>query len=119
MKKQNGFTLVELLTVLALLSIIALMIYPLVEDYVNGSKDKAYNVEIENMIAATKEWAADNSTSLPEKGATKTVTLATLINGGYIDPVTNPKTKEAFPTSTTKINIKNNNGAFEYSVTVP
>lgn len=118
MKKNKGFTLVELLSVMALLSVIALMIYPLVDDYVSNSRQKGYDNQIDNMIAAAKNWAADNTTKLPDQGNTVTVTLGTLIDGGYSETVTNPKTKTAFSTAT-KINIKNNNGAFEYTVVVP
>lgn len=118
MKKKNGFTLVELLAVLALLSVIALMIYPLVDNYIDDSAEKAYNVQIENIIAATKEWVADNPTQIPSVGATKEIYLSTLIDGGYIDEVENPKTDAKFSTST-KIKLYNNHESFEYSVVVP
>lgn len=113
--QNKGFTLVELLTVMALLSIIALIVYPTVEDYVSGSKDKAYNTQIDNIEAAAKNWAADNTTKLPNEGVTYTLTLGTLVSGSYIDDVQNPKTKTNFPT-TLQIKITNDNGAFIYKV---
>lgn len=113
--KNKGFTLVELLTVMALLSIIALIVYPTVEDYVSGSKEKAYSAQIDNIEAAAKNWAADNTTKLPNEGATYTVTLGTLVSGNYIDDVKNPKTKANFPTSM-QIKISNVDGAFTYKV---
>lgn len=113
--KNKGFTLVELLTVMALLSIIAFIVYPTVEDYVSGARNKAYNTQIDNIEAAAKNWAADNISKLPDEGETYTITLGTLISGNYIDEVENPNTKSNFPTST-KIKISNIDGAFIYEV---
>lgn len=116
--RKNGFTLVELLTVMTLLSILALMIYPAIDDYIDQSKSKAYKTQIENMISSTKNWAADHTTQLPDDGETYTLTLKDLIDGNYIDDVVDPTTKENF-LETTQITIKNNNGDFEYKVNVP
>lgn len=116
--KKNGFTLVELLTVMTLLSILALMVYPAIDDYINNSKSKAYNTQIQNIISSTKNWAADNTTRLPDDGGTYTLTLKDLIDGNYIEDVVDPTTKENFP-NTTQITIKNNNGDFEYKVNAP
>ena len=118
MKKNQGFTLVELLAVLALLSVIAVMIYPLVDDYIDDSKEKGYNVQLENMIAAAKEWVFDHPTQIPKEGATKEIFLSTLIDEGYIEEVENPKTNTNFE-GTTKVKLYNNNGAFEYTVVEP
>lgn len=116
--KKSGFTLVELLTVMTLLAVLALMIYPLIDDYMNKSKSKAYNTQIQNIISSAKNWAADNTTKLPNDGGTYTITLQELINGNYSDQVEDPTTKQNFPTST-QITIKNNNGDFEYIVNAP
>lgn len=117
MNNKKGFTLVELLAVLILLSVLALMIFPVVEDYVTSSRKQGNQVEIDNIIAATKNWEADNLDKIPDSGETYTLTLGDLIDGGYIDEVENHVTKTKMSTST-EITITNHNENYEYKVTI-
>lgn len=117
MNNKKGFTLVELLAVLILLSVLALMIFPVVEDYVTSSRKQGNQVEIDNIIAATKNWEADNLDKIPDNGETYTLTLGDLIDGGYIDEVENHVTKTKMSTST-EITITNHNENYEYKVTI-
>ena len=114
--KNKGFTLVELLSVLALLSILALAIYPIVDDYVVKSKTDGCRSQVESIKTAAKNWIADNSSDLPESGGVKSILLSDLVNGGYIDDVYNPKTDSNFDSSSTKVEIENNNNVFKYTV---
>ncbi len=118
MMKQKGFTLIELLITMALLSLIALMIYPTIEDYISNSKVKAYRTQIQNIISSAKNWAADHPTELPDEGSTHTITLQDLIDGNYSEEVIDPTTKEAIA-GATEIIISNDDGAFEYKVNLP
>lgn len=116
--KQRGFTLIELLITMALLSLLALMIYPTIEDYISNSKVKAYHTQIANIISSAKNWAADHPTELPDEGSTHTITLQDLIDGNYSEEVVDPTTKEVIA-GATEIIISNDNGAFEYKVNLP
>ncbi len=115
---KKGFTLVELLTVIVLLSVIALLIIPVVDNFVYGSRESAYEIEVENIIAATKAWEADNPEKIPDNNEVIEITLNDLVNGdtAYIEQPTNPVTGKLFSLET-KITIVNNNGSFEYEVT--
>ena len=88
MKKKNGFTLVELVAILAVLGVIAILVLPGVKSNINNKKEKQYN-DIVNVIEnAAKSYYYQTSSG------TK-ITLEELANNKYIDPdITNPKTNE-------------------------
>lgn len=117
MNKNQGFTLVELLAVIAILSIISLIAIPTINKMTDTSREKSYNLQIDNLKSGAKSWGAEHPFSLPAVGSTKTLTLLELKQGGYVDSdITNPKTKKKFDDNCTKVMIKNNNGKLEYSV---
>lgn len=118
MKQNKGFTLIELLAVLVLLSVLALIAFPQVEKYMAQSRKDANQTEIKNIIAATKNWEADNRGKIPDNGKTYTLTLGELIDGGYIDEVENHETNEKMSRDTT-ITITKNNETYEYRVAIP
>lgn len=117
MKNNKGFTLVELLVVMSLLIILALMIYPTVDNYINKGKEGAYTTQIETIKAAAKNWAADNSSELPDNGETIKVRLDELVNSGYMEELIDPKTGEEILTSS-EVVIENKNGTIQYSVNI-
>lgn len=118
MNNKKGFTLVELLAVLTLLAVLALIVYPAVEDYVISSRDKGNQTQVQNIISATKNWEADNPTQIPDLGESYTLKLGTLLDGGYIDDVIDYNIQENYSRET-KIVITNNNGTYEYNVIKP
>ena len=52
--KKNGFTLVELIAVLVILSIIALMATPNIIELMRSGKEKSFISEVEEMISTAK-----------------------------------------------------------------
>lgn len=106
MKNKSGFTLVELMGVIAVLAIISLIAIPVVEKNVKKGKEEASKVQIQNIQLAAQNWVSDNKTTMVnyfitcEKEDetlpcnTKIMTLQELITEGYmdnetlIDPVT-------------------------------
>ena len=66
MKNKKGFTLVELLAVIIIISIIALIVFPVVTKQIKGSKDDLYKVQVENIIKAAKDYILDNPELLDE-----------------------------------------------------
>lgn len=97
---KKGFTLAELLGVLIVLALIAMIAFPAVSGSLKTYKKKVCIVQLDNIIEAGKEWAADNITQLPETEESddyRDVSLNSLIKYGYLDDdIKNPKTKKAF-----------------------
>lgn len=53
---RKGFTLIELLAVIILIAIIGIMVAPTLLTTVNSSKEKSYNILIENIETAAKTY---------------------------------------------------------------
>lgn len=63
---KKGFTLVELVVVIVILSLIALIVYPSINSVIRSSKEKAYNDQVAIIIKAAKQWGIDNPDLLPD-----------------------------------------------------
>ena len=61
MKKNNGFTIIELLTVIVLLSIIATITYVSIGSGMGKSKEKLYKQQIVTLENAGRNWVVKNS----------------------------------------------------------
>ena len=90
---KKGFTLVEVLAVILILGLLVTIVYPIVVETINSSKEKAYNSEIEIIKKAAKVYALDkesegaNSSVLPnlrDDAQPKYVLISVLISEGYI-----------------------------------
>lgn len=92
---KKGFTLVELVTTLVILSIIALIVTPNILVSVRDYKNQVYDTNIGTIKSATMSWVSDNinDTHFPTDEKTSLlVTIEELIeNGslseGIVDPV--------------------------------
>ncbi len=74
MRKNKGFTLVELLAVIVLLSLIMLLIFPSVRSIYNSNQNKQYNIYKDMMIEYTKtipSYKNKNYVCLSELGIEK------------------------------------------------
>ena len=63
--KNKGFTLVELIAVLVVLSLISLIAIPTVNNSLKEYKQKLYDDAIRNLEQSAKNWGADNIGKLP------------------------------------------------------
>ena len=92
---KKGFTLIELIVVIVLLSLISLVVFPAVFSTLNASKETAYKSQKEIVVKAAKEYYLDNIELLPDakEGEETSVSLNDLIKKGYINEkeVINPK----------------------------
>lgn len=92
---KKGFTLIEMLAVIALLGIIGAISYPIVTREINKSKEKSYQTQINYIKGAAKRWAVKNNELLTTDNTNITVDLKTLKKEGFlentdiIDPRTN------------------------------
>jgi len=64
MSNKKGFTLAELLGVLAILAIVSLITVPLVNKYITNSRQKAYNTEMTTLKNAAQQWVIKNYASI-------------------------------------------------------
>ena len=102
--RDNGFTLAELLGVIAILGIIAMITVPQIEQLEKGAQD----------------YYTEHLDEMPDDiNASNCKTIDELQKGGYLPlDIKNPKTDEAFPL-TTKICVKKiTDMEFDYEVQV-
>lgn len=89
---KKGFTLVELLAVLVLISLLMGLAIPGINRISNNMKKKSYNQKIKLIESAAELWGQDNKTRLQadtkcssEISKCKKITIAVLINENYLD----------------------------------
>lgn len=80
--KKNGFTLIELIGVIVLISAIALILVPAVSTSLKKGADRADKIAKENIEMAAKNWSLDNKDKLK---TTCYVSVQTLKTDGYLD----------------------------------
>lgn len=64
---KKGFTLIELILVILLLSIIALISIPVITGITKDAKNKTYDQQLEAIYNAARNYATKNSRILPEE----------------------------------------------------
>ncbi len=95
MKKENGFTLVELLGVITIIGILAIITIPKVTQYVGKAKNTYYDQTIKNIETATNEYLMDYTDKIPDtEGGYTEILLKTLMDEKYIGTIQNNETKE-------------------------
>ena len=114
---KKGFTLVELLAVIVILSIILVIAVPSVNRYIKQSKEKAYNTQISTIIEAAQAYASANSGLLPRKEEfVVKITLGQLKSSGLIkEEVKNPNDDKYFDDALT-IEIKKKGETYTYDI---
>lgn len=86
--KNKGFTLMELISVIVLLGLIALVVSVPMNKILKDTKRKLNNHQKEQIELAAKLWGVDNPYLLPPYTEDKSkinVTLEQLLNDGYLD----------------------------------
>ena len=115
--KKKGFTLVELLAVIIILSLVLVIAVPSVNKYIKQSKEKAYDAQISTIIEAAQAYASTNPELLPNReNISVKVTLGQLKSSGLIkEEVKNPNDDKYFDDALT-IKIKKNKENYIYEV---
>ena len=57
---KKGFTLVEIIGAIVLLTVIALIIYPVINNLISDSKDDLYKKQIEELERISNTWVTRN-----------------------------------------------------------
>jgi len=92
---NKGFTLTELICIIALLGLIALIAVPSVNTMINDSKEKAYKEQIRTIEESARTYMAKNSLELPDQveGENKCLSVSKLKKSGLLsdEDIKNPK----------------------------
>ena len=99
---KKGFTLIEVILVIAIISILAIILIPNVFVLINKNRERSFNNLKNNIINSTKIYISDNRYNLDIKcyreGYPDTITyvsLKELVDAGDLtSPVINPITDE-------------------------
>lgn len=121
---NKGFTLVEVLTVMVLITILGVIAVPNVLDTINNSKDKSYQIQVKNIVTASESlyeeleytqseiyyYDLNGKTDEPLKITDNTITinLQTLISNGFLKGSNNPDNSDENKNKERIINVKNN-----------
>lgn len=92
---KKGFTLVELLAVIAILGLLIAIISPVVKNLINDSENNLSEQQKKLVVEATKKYMIENSELLPEGSDRAIVYMSDLIDKGVIDndKIIDPKSK--------------------------
>ena len=94
--KKNGFTFIEVLGVITLLSILAVIVLISVNKSLKESIDTLSSIQIENIKSAAAMWRTDNIELIPDDGY-YSISLSDLQGKGYIDNnIIDLKTEQAY-----------------------
>lgn len=100
---KKGFSLVELVVTVSILSVILLIVVPALNESLFNASNKLYDFQIESIKDAAYDWAMLNVKLLPDEDNTKIIiTLKDLKDSNLIDlNLTDPRTETLFDNDTT------------------
>lgn len=121
MKNEKGFTLVELITVIVVIAIVAVIATRTVTNKINSSKEKAYNIQVNNIKDSAKKYMLENTDEDKYHLDTMCITIAMLQEKGYLEKgnISNPKTNKDFDVNKNYVKVKYNleSNQYEYDFT--
>lgn len=103
---KKGFTLVELLGVVAILVILTLIIVPIVDKNLKKSKEDMHKIQVENIRLAAEDFFSDNYDLRPDIGDYCSISVGNLVLLGYLsEDLTDPSNGGNFGNA--RVEIKN------------
>jgi len=101
---KKGFTLVELLGVIIILSVITLLVVPPLLDSINDNKDTISEANKKIVYSAADLYISNNASSFPKyEGSTYCIPLSLLVQNGLLDDKIYQEEKNIDSTTTIKI----------------
>ncbi len=94
---MRGYTLVEVIVVLVILSLILLISFPSIMRTLQQAEERHYEEFVNTIIAASEVYIEmeEDVYNLEDPGDTVTITVADLVDAGlYSGNIRNPKTEE-------------------------
>ena len=115
--EKKAFTLVELIAVVAILGLIALVVYPAVGSVIRNAREETYNDQVSVVINAAKNWSINNATKLSDDGSIYSLSVDTLLEEGYItnDEVKDPRDSSKNLEGTVEIKYNNDTKSYDYT----
>ena len=114
---KKGFTLIEIIAIIILLSVIALITYPVINNLIINSKDELYEKQISELVRLSNTWTTKNIKKLKmTDGYTYNLSFEELNEQGFISDkqVKNPKTGENLP-GCMKVTFNSTNNGYDIS----
>ena len=121
---KNGFTLVELLAILAILGAIVLVSVPSIISTNKKSQEQNYDQYTTNIENATEIYIETHpdryATLKTTNNTTVTINTEDLVASGVIQgTLTNPKTNVQLINESSSVTVKNQNGTLIYTYNAP
>lgn len=115
--EKKAFTLVELIAVVAILGLIALVVYPSVGSVIRNAREETYNDQVSVVINAAKNWSINNATKLSDDGSIYSLSVDTLLEEGYItnDEVKDPRDSSKNLEGIVEIKYNNDTKSYDYT----
>ena len=114
---KKGFTLVELLSVIVILAITSMIIFPSIGNIIQKSKQDLYDSQLLDIQNAAEKWATDNKDLLDEYHANDVyIPLSSLRDSAYLekDVVKNPLDRSDMD-GCTRIKYEVSNSKYTYT----
>ena len=115
---KKGFTLMELLAVIIVLSILSVIVFPNAVKIINKSKENLYQAQLRDLEIVTKNFSLDHKELLDKNYLNDIyISLSTLKKSRYLEEniIKNPKTgKEMLGCMKMSYNYDNNQYNYEY-----
>lgn len=119
--KNRGFTLVELLGVIIILSLLLMVIVPSVVSSIQNGQENADESTTNSIVLAARNWLSDNR-DIVENNSPYTITVATLKSEGYLEgDITLPSKGCSLNSASVTITAteKANNTKYDYKYNAP
>ena len=118
--KDKGFTLAELLGVIAILGIIALITVPAINRSLNQGRNDLYQTQIEQLKKGAQDYYTEHLDEMPDDiGSSNCKTINELQKDGDLPlDIKNPKTGKSFPLTTEVCVKKITDMEFDYEVRI-
>lgn len=117
---KKGLTLIELITVLVVISIIALITIPIITKTINKSKEQTNLLEESSITEAAKSYVAKNigiTLFLDTEKEKEIITLKVLSDEGYLKGnLKNPKTNKDYDLEKSTIIVTRKQNNYSYTL---
>ncbi len=91
---KKGFTLVEVLGVIVVLTLISFLVVPKVADTIFNSKEVAYKTQVSTIENAARKYGLENDLLYPREGEKKYISVSDLVSTGELSnqEIVDPRT---------------------------